>query len=511
MGKSWKTNGCLCWVSALIGSAFLRVEAARAEGAPTLGPVDDAGNATAQLTWSNSADPPLRFLGYAYDWYGVRWVPNAEGGALFHPFDASATSGQIDTGASGAYFVWIANQYASGGVYCCANPWIGILYSGAPHAPLGALAQLKGGTPNVRLHWKPDPYGTWHYQIIVYRMEDANFVASAGPGGTSLWHFVDYGQVGYSPGEADFFQGWADFSLPPGSYWFFIRGVGWLSPFPAGDYATAHIAVPEQLAVNLPGGAPLDLVRIPAGNPKMGSPDTERNRHADEGPQHSVTFFKGFYLGKFQVTQKQWQAVMGTMPAKDYGVGDDYPVYYVTWDNCQQFIAALNQLGQGTFRLPSEAEWEYACRAGTETRFFFGDSLVDANGAPVDDNASDAPAGMLPGNRSDYMWYAFNSDTPTSGTKPVGLKLPNQFGLFDMCGNLSEWVQDWYHTDYAQPGCPDDGSAWDTPQPGQTNRVCRGGDWLDYARFARSANRGSDKDPAKGYPYVGFRVARSLD
>jgi len=195
-------------------------------------------------------------------------------------------------------------------------------------------------------------------------------------------------------------------------------------------------ATGQEMRLLLPGGVPLDLVRIPAGSFQMGSPDTERSRHDDEGPVHTVNIGYSYYLGKFEVTQGQWQAVTGSNPAHDYGVGDDYPVYFVSWNDCQSFVSTLNGLGLGgTFRLPSESEWEYACRAGTSTRFFFGDSLS------VDDYATDGLAGTLPGNRSDYMWWWFNCQGNANGahgSKPVGTKLPNQWGLYDMSGNVYE-------------------------------------------------------------------------
>jgi len=143
-----------------------------------------------------------------------------------------------------------------------------------------------------------------------------------------------------------------------------------------GEYPTETIL--------LPGNVPLELVRIPAGSFQMGSPNTERSRYDWEGPVHTVTIAYDFYMGRYEVTQAQWLAVMGCSPggyAWNFGQGDSYPVYYVSWDDAQAFITALNKhitnTGQGpaTVRLPSEAEWEYACLAGTNTRFYFGDSL----------------------------------------------------------------------------------------------------------------------------------------
>ena len=261
-----------------------------------------------------------------------------------------------------------------------------------------------------------------------------------------------------------------------------------------------------EITINLPGNVPLVLVQIPAGSFQMGSPDTERSRSSDEGPVHTVNIAYSFYMGKTELTQKQWLAVMGswpgTAPSSSYGVGDNYPAYYISWNDCQNFITALNQhitnTGQGpaTFRLPSEAEWEYACRAGTQTRFFFGDSLT------VDDLATDGPAGTLPGNRSDYMWFGANNSP--YGTKPVGTKLPNQFGLYDMSGNVWEWCQDYWHGDYT--GAPLDGSAWVSPT--SSYRVVRVGYWYNYAYNCRSADRAYSYPGTRG-AFIGMRFVRT--
>jgi hypothetical protein len=168
---------------------------------------------------------------------------------------------------------------------------------------------------------------------------------------------------------------------------------------------------PEEITIYLPGGVPLVLVRIPEGGFQMGSPDTERSRFSNEGPVHTVSIGYDFYMGKYEVTKEQWEALMGSWR---YGFGNNNgPVNNVSWGGAQNFITALNthiantHQGPATFRLPSEAEWEYACRAGTQTRFFFGDSLS------VGDREEDGPAGTLPGNRSDYM-RLYVVDVPNS-------------------------------------------------------------------------------------------------
>lgn len=210
-------------------------------------------------------------------------------------------------------------------------------------------------------------------------------------------------------------------------------------------------------------------------------------------------------MGRTEVTQQQWLAVRGSWqgaaPSQASGLGDTYPAYFISWNDTQDFITSLNahivSSGQGplTVRLPSESEWEYACRAGTATRFYFGDSL----GCEAD--CSDCVAGTLPGNRTDYMWYC--SEPIPSGNKPVGGKLPNIFGLYDMSGNVWEWCEDDYHSNYI--GAPVNGGAW-IDDPRRTSRVYRGGSWGNGAKFCRSAIRGGDSQGIR-YNNIGFRLA----
>ena len=233
----------------------------------------------------------------------------------------------------------------------------------------------------------------------------------------------------------------------------------------------------------LPGGVKLEMVGIPPGNFMMGSPETERGRTKDEGPVHKVEIKYELYLGKFEVTQQQWQAVMKTKRSKNYGIGPNHPVFYVSWDDGQELVAALDKLKLGgRFRLPSEAEWEYACRAGTRTRFYYGDSLEG------NDTCDDAPAGKLPGRRTDYMWNCANNTVmgdPGFGAKQVGQKKPNAFGLYDMHGNLWEWCLDEYFFNYK--GAPTDGGPRQNKE--RTPRVLRGGGWDYHAKNCRSAVR----------------------
>ena len=269
---------------------------------------------------------------------------------------------------------------------------------------------------------------------------------------------------------------------------------------------TATAAVTE-VTINLPGGVPLVLVQVPAGDYTMGAATGERGAADFELPQYAITVAAGFYMGKYEVTQAQWVALMGswphTAPDAASGLGNNYPAYCVSWNDAKNFLTALNthimNTGQGSanLRLPSEAEWEYACRAGSTTRFFFGDSLGCA-----DDN-TDCAAGTLPGMRTDYLWYMGNISP--GGAKVVGTKQANPFGLYDMLGNVYEWVEDDFHYGYAAR--PMDSAAW-TDSPRAPYRVMRGGAYDQYIVNCRSAARTSYA-PDNWFATVGFRVARN--
>jgi formylglycine-generating enzyme required for sulfatase activity len=214
--------------------------------------------------------------------------------------------------------------------------------------------------------------------------------------------------------------------------------------------------VPVNLIVSF--SLDMEFVEIPAGEFDMGSPSDEVGIY--EGPVHRVTISKAFKMGKYEVTQKQWREVMGTDPS--YFKGDDLPVESVSWDEVQEFINKLNEKeGTTNYRLPSEAEWEYAARAGTTTRYSFGDDESKLG---------------------EYAWYDKNSG---GKTHPVGQKQPNPWGLYDMHGNVCEWVQDTYHINY--DGAPIDGTAWEDGNG--ADRVVRDGCWYGSAGYCRSAVR----------------------
>ena len=223
----------------------------------------------------------------------------------------------------------------------------------------------------------------------------------------------------------------------------------------------------------LPGGVILEMVNLPGGQFTMGG-----DRFDDEKPRHQVQVAP-FAIGKYQVTQAQWRAVMGNTPARFKG--ENRPIETVSWKDAVEFIERLNRMViGGGFRLPTEAEWEFAARAGSTTEYCYGDD---------------------PQLLGDYAWFADNSD---SQTHEVGLKRPNQFGLHDMHGNVWEWCEDDWHGSYQ--GAPTDGSAWIDANRG-LGRVLRGGGWDRNAVDCRSAGRGRNV-PGVRRDDLGFRLLR---
>ncbi len=206
----------------------------------------------------------------------------------------------------------------------------------------------------------------------------------------------------------------------------------------------------------------MEFVKIPAGSFMMGD--------NSEKPIHKVTISRDFYMGKTEVTQAQWKALMGNNPS--HFKGDNLPVETVSWDDAQEFIKKLNAKGEGTYRLPTESEWEYAARAGT--------------------------TGDYAGNLDSMAWYGANSGNKTH---EVGTKQANAFGLYDMHGNVWEWCQDWYG-EYSSSAQTDP-----TGASSGSFRVSRGGSWLNYGGLLRSANRNS-YTPSDRYFNLGFRLVR---
>jgi formylglycine-generating enzyme required for sulfatase activity len=263
------------------------------------------------------------------------------------------------------------------------------------------------------------------------------------------------------------------------------------------------------------GGVAFGLRWIPPGEFEMGSPDDEPGRWDAEGPRHRVTIGCGFWLATTPVTQAQYAAVTGRRPSRFQHAGDRAPVEQVSWDDCREFcnklkdeIAKLDQQAKHelVFRLPSEAQWEYACRAGTSTALYTGPLTIvgERNGPELDSIAwYGGNSGVeFEGAEDSSAWREKQQDHRRAGTHPVGTKNPNPWGLYDMLGNVLEWCDDVWHSDYE--GAPDNGSAWvDTATEG-SGRVIRGGGWASLARFCRCAYR--DRwPPGFRFRLLGFR------
>ena len=297
---------------------------------------------------------------------------------------------------------------------------------------------------------------------------------------------------------------------------------GYLTEFPAGPNAgTAKLLLnrlerASPVPVTPPAGNTngvgrqqsnqygIEFVAIPAGTFTMGSPAGETGRGDDE-IQHRVTIRKPFGLGKYEVTQGQWKAVMGSLPTKcdndgsveAAGVGDKNPVVCVSWDDVQQFIARLNALKDGyTYRLPGEAEWEYAARAGKTTRYYWGeDESAMCRNANIADQTT---------REKNPNWKTIECRDGYAGAAPVGSFPANGWGLHDMMGNVWEWCADWYDKEYYNNGV-----ATDPAGPGTgALRVNRGGSWFDIAAEARSASRDGNM-PGEHNSGLGFRLART--
>jgi formylglycine-generating enzyme required for sulfatase activity len=227
----------------------------------------------------------------------------------------------------------------------------------------------------------------------------------------------------------------------------------------------------------------MEFVRVPAGAFFMGAQGYEEGS-SKEKPRHKVRITKPFYLGKYEVTQKQWLAVMGTEHPSNFS-SPSRPVDEVSWNGVQAFLQKLNEIEKkGFYRLPTEAEWEYAARSGSDTSYCFGE------------NSEENPL-------KHHAWYELNAN---KRSHPVGMLQPNAWGLYDMHGNVAEWVQDFYDKNYYAISPKEDPQG---PETGR-KRVVRGGSWIHQAYSCRSAFRGyfsadyTDSD-------FGFRVVKEIE
>ena len=247
----------------------------------------------------------------------------------------------------------------------------------------------------------------------------------------------------------------------------------------------------EPLELDLGGGVTVKLVWIPPGEFMMGSPKDERNRlpaileeeAEDEGPQHRVKITQGFYMSVHEVTQEQYQAVMGNNPSKFKGAR--HPVDFVSWHDAMEFCRRVSSKLGMAVRLPTEAEWEYACRAGTTTPFHFGET-ISTDQANYD---------------GDRTYGKGREGEDRRKTVPVGSFLANDFGLYDMHGNVCEWCADWYDPNYYRNSPSSNPKG---PANGR-DRVLRGGSWMGSPGDCRSACRSADI-PWSRYGVEGLRV-----
>jgi formylglycine-generating enzyme required for sulfatase activity len=224
----------------------------------------------------------------------------------------------------------------------------------------------------------------------------------------------------------------------------------------------------------------MEFVMIPAGTFMMGADKNNENASEEELPRHQVTISKPFFLGVHEVTQRQWEQVMGNNPSKFKG--KDNPVDTVSWEDAQDFIRRLNQKeGHSLYRLPTEAEWEYATRAGSTSTYFFGNDESQLE---------------------DYAWY---NEISGRTTKPVGQKRPNPWGLYDMIGNVQEWTGDWYDKSY-YANSPSSDPTGPISGPFRVSRDCN---YRHSARDCRSAFRAGYWPDIRSLS-LGFRLALSL-
>ncbi len=236
---------------------------------------------------------------------------------------------------------------------------------------------------------------------------------------------------------------------------------------------SVFLNIPLVRTIDLVDGVQIELILIPAGEFDMGSAPLEVARNVDEGPVRRIRISRPFYIGRYETTQAQWKAVMGQILSNFKGV--DLPADGIPWSKAVEFCKRLSEREHETFRLPTEAEWEYACRAGSTTTYSFGEA---------------------PSSLDQHAWYNRNS---RHKTHQVGQKKPNAFGLHDIHGNVWEWCSDWYNEYLIDSTIDPTG-----PQEG-TSRVLRGGSWFCTLDLCRSANRGWNTPDIRDDD-VGFRI-----
>lgn len=250
-----------------------------------------------------------------------------------------------------------------------------------------------------------------------------------------------------------------------------------------------------------------EMIAVPAGTFSMGS-DAAESGHADEKPRHDVTIARPYALSRFEITFEQWDACAAEgrcTAAADDGEGrGDRPVYNIDWNDARAYAAWLSQKTGRNYRLPTEAEWEHAARAGTTTPWFWGSAEDSAGSGKAcqfanthDETSKDA--------HPMYVWSHHKCADGFGEVAPVGKFAPNPFGFHDILGNLREWVQDCHHTGYQR--APVDGSAWD--EASCEKRIVRGGSWIDGASTSRAAYRHPEDAGFRNYQ-VGMRLARDL-
>ena len=337
------------------------------------------------------------------------------------------------------------------------------------------------GQTNTNPAWSPDgkwiAYATHNYTWNIYVMS-----ASGGPAQNLTNNAAADSSSAWSPdGTQIAFSRLQDPEDEHNPYRIFIMEVG-----DASDSDDGGVVVQEQ-TFSLGRGGEMAFVWIEPGVFQMGSPESEEGRQDREGPLHEVEISRGFWLGKYEVTQGEWESAMGETPWSGESYVQEHPSHpavYISWDDVQALIERLNaSAGEAVYRLPTEAEWEYACRAGTSTRWSFGDDESQL---------------------THYAWYDANAwDVGEKYAHAVGTKLPNPWGLYDMHGNVWEWVNDWYGANYYNSS-----PSVDPPGPSLgSGRVVRGGDFDAHAQDLRSANRSSYSLDARA-DYIGVRLLR---